>query len=547
MATLILSSAGAAVGTALGGPIGGMVGRALGSVAGAALGGALSGSGRSTRFVEGPRLADVAGLTSTEGDPIPRVYGRARIGGTLIWATRPLEVANTAVQRAAAPAKAMGGLTGGQRTVTTRYTYFANLAVGLCEGEIAFVRRIWADGKEIDQVGLNPRVHTGGPGQEPDPLIVAKEGAENAPAYRGLAYVVFENLPLAAFGNRVPQFAFEVIRPVNGLFGRVRAVDLIPGASEFGLDPDRVTVDLGLGRTEAANRHQLQRVTDVVASLDALQALCPNLRRVAVVATWFGTDLRAGSCRVVPKVEAAHKRALPEDWRVAGITRDRAEVVSTLPDGSPAFGGTPADAGLTRLVAELARRGLAVSLYPFVMLDVPAGNALPDPHVPSAAQPAYPWRGRITCDPAPGCPGSPDRTAAADAQVAAFFAGGYRAALLHYAGLAAGWAASGAPLAAFVIGSELVGLTRVRGAAGYPAVDALRDLAAALRARLGPAVTLVYGADWTEYGAHVRDGGATVRFPWTRCSPIRTSAPWGSTGTRPSPTGATTRTTPTSR
>ncbi|MFX4982830.1 hypothetical protein ABTB81_19715, partial [Acinetobacter baumannii] len=77
------------------------------------------------------------------------------IGGTLIWATRPLEVANTAVQRAAAPAKAMGGLTGGQRTVTTRYTYFANLAVGLCEGEIAFVRRIWADGKEIDQVGLN--------------------------------------------------------------------------------------------------------------------------------------------------------------------------------------------------------------------------------------------------------------------------------------------------------------------------------------------------------------------------------------------------------
>ncbi|KQS76763.1 hypothetical protein ASG32_26780 [Methylobacterium sp. Leaf361] len=513
MATLILSSAGAAVGTALGGPIGGLVGRALGSVAGAALGGALSGAGRHARFVEGPRLADVAGLTSTEGDPIPRVYGRARIGGTLIWATRPLEVANTTVARAAAPSKGLGGLAGGPRTVTTRYSYFANLAVGLCEGEIACVRRIWADGREIDQAGLTLRVHTGGPGQEPDPLIVAKEGAENAPAYRGLAYAVFENLALAAFGNRVPQFAFEVIRPVNGLFDRVRAVDLIPGASEFGLDPDRVTVDLGLGRTEAANRHQLQRGTDVIASLDALQALCPNLRRVAVVATWFGTDLRAGSCRVVPKVEAADKRARPEDWRVAGITRDRAETVSTLPDGSPAYGGTPADAGLTRLVSELARRGLAVSLYPFVMMDVPAGNALPDPHAPGAAQPAYPWRGRITCDPASGRPGSPDGTAAADAQVAAFFAGGYRDAVLHYADLAAGWAASGTPLAAFVIGSELVGLTRVRGAAGYPAVRALRDLAAALRDRLGPAVTLVYGADWTEYGAHVGDGGATVRFP----------------------------------
>jgi len=169
MATLILSSAGAAAGTALGGPIGGLVGRALGSVAGAALGGALSGSGRHARLVEGPRLADVAGLTSTEGDPIPRVYGRARIGGTLIWATRPLELANTAVQRAAAPAKGVGGLAGGPKTVTTRYSYFANLAVGLCEGEIACVRRIWADGREIDQAGVELFAQLGTAGRSTRP------------------------------------------------------------------------------------------------------------------------------------------------------------------------------------------------------------------------------------------------------------------------------------------------------------------------------------------------------------------------------------------
>ena len=401
----------------------------------------------------------------------------------------------------------------GQKTVTTRYSYFANLAVGLCEGEIACIRRIWADGREIDQVGLTIRVHTGGPDQEPDPLIVAKEGAETTPAYRGLAYVVFEGLPLADFGNRIPQFAFEVIRPINGLYGRIRAVEMIPGASEFGLDPDLVTVDLGLGRTEAANRHQLQRATDVLASLDALQALCPNLRRVAVVATWFGTDLRAGSCRVVPKVEARHKQALPADWRVAGITRADAEVVSILPDGNPAYGGTPSDDGLTRLVAELVRRGLEVLLYPFVMMDVPAGNGLPDPRVPGATQPPFPWRGRITCDPAPGLPGSPDGTSVADAQVAAFYANGYDAEILHYADLAARWAQAGVPIAGFVIGSEYVGLTRVRGAAGYPAVQAFRAIAAAVRARLGPGVALVYGADWTEYGAHVLDGGATIRFP----------------------------------
>ena len=85
---------------------------------------------------------------------------------------------------------------GGQKTVRTTYAYFANLAVGLCEGEIALVRRIWADGTELDRTAVTCRVHVGAADQAPDPLIVAKEGAD-APAYRGLAYVVFEGLPLA--------------------------------------------------------------------------------------------------------------------------------------------------------------------------------------------------------------------------------------------------------------------------------------------------------------------------------------------------------------
>ncbi len=115
------------------------------------------------------------------------------------------------------------------------------------------------------------------------------------------------------------------------------------------------------------------------------------------------------------------------------------------------------------LIAELKARGLKVTLYPFVMMDVPAGNALPDPWTGAASQPAYPWRGRITCDPAPGRPGSPDGTAAAAEQVDAFFCGGadgwnYRTMILHYAALAV--AAGGVD--AFLIGSELRSLTRVR-------------------------------------------------------------------------------------
>ena len=57
---------------------------------------------------------------------------------------------------------------------------------------------------------------------------------------------------------------------------------------------------------------------------------------------------------------------------------------------------------VTHLIQELNARGLKVTLYPFVMMDIPAGNGLADPYTGTSSQPAYPWRGRITCDPAPG-------------------------------------------------------------------------------------------------------------------------------------------------
>ena len=80
---------------------------------------------------------------------------------------------------------------------------------------IGRVGRIWADGKPLDISQLTIRVHRGAEDQAADDLILAKEGAGNSPAYRGLAYVVFERLPLADFGNRIPQLSFEIIRPVG--------------------------------------------------------------------------------------------------------------------------------------------------------------------------------------------------------------------------------------------------------------------------------------------------------------------------------------------
>lgn len=215
---------------------------------------------------------------------------------------------------------------------------------------------------------------------------------------------------------------------------------------------------------------------------------------------------------------------------VSGVERESAAAVSTH-DGGAAYGGTPSDRSVMDAIAEIKARGLKVTLYPFVMMDVPAGNELPDPYG-NPAQPAYPWRGRITANPAPLMPGAADRTAAARAQVEAFcgdalpgqfsastntiaFSGpstdwGFRRFVLHHAKLAQ--AAGGVD--AFLLGSELRGLTTLRDESdGFPFVEELCVLAGDVRAMLGPATRITYGADWSEYfGHHPQDGSGDVYF-----------------------------------
>lgn len=526
MATLLLQVAGAALGSALGGPVGGVIGQALGGLAGSSIDQAwLGNSGGGNKIVDGPRLKEVNGLAATEGAAIPRLYGRARLGGQLIWATRFEEEVTVSITRTKS-----GGKGGGRskKTFETTYSYHANLAIGLCEGPIAFIRRIWVDGRELDVRTVQMRVHHGYETQEPDPLIVAKEAGE-APAYRGLAYVVFERFPLADYGNRVPQFDFEVVRAVEGLGGMIRAVALTPGAGEFVYDVRPVSHEPEAGVTESLTRHQLYGGGDVDTALGHLVALCPNLRRVSLVVSWFGDDLRAGACSVAPRIEIPHKPTVGAQWSVAGVSRLSARVVSQV-GGRPAFGGTPSDESVVALIRRLRfDYGLEVVLYPFVMMDIPAGNALPDPYSGATSQSRYPWRGRITCDPAPGEPGSPEGSGALAAQVASFVGTvtpadmavadsgvvcakpdewSYRRLVMHCAALAQ--AAGG--VEGFVIGSEMVGLTHLRAAAGYPMVDHLVAIAQDVKAML-PAALATYAADWTEYGADVRAGGDIVDFP----------------------------------
>src|SRR6185437_11368773 len=114
MAALLLSVAGGVAGSALFGPVGAIAGRLVGALAGNAIDQALLGP-RSSQSVNGPRLGDLSVMASTEGAPIPRVYGRARVAGQVIWATNLEEVVNTRTQTAGG--KSTGG--GSVSTTTT--------------------------------------------------------------------------------------------------------------------------------------------------------------------------------------------------------------------------------------------------------------------------------------------------------------------------------------------------------------------------------------------------------------------------------------------
>ncbi len=466
----------------VGGIVGGGVGRAIGAALGGVVDRGIVGALSPTRQV-GPRLETLKIQTTAEGTPMACVFGRARVTGQVIWAARFLERRNSS-----------GGGKGGPRTVD--YAYSLSFAVALCEGPIDGVGRVWADGRPMDLTGVAMRVHRGAEGQTPDPLIEAVEGG--APSYRGTAYVVFEDLPLGAFGDRVPQLSFEVFRRPDGdgLEEMLEGVCLIPGAGEFVLATEAVMRREGLTRTSAENVHLGDGRTDLIASLDQLEAQLPNLKRVSLVVGWFGTDLRAGHCQVRPGVERRDKPTEPLTWSVAGLGREEAHLISQV-DGRPAYGGTPSDESLRQAVAALKARGWAVTLYPFVFMDVPADNDLPDPYG-GVRQAAYPWRGRVKGEDGAG----------AAAEVAAVFGTadgwGLRRLALHYAALAAETGCDG-----LLIGSEMRGLTWTRDAAGgYPAVEQYRALAAECRAVVGPDVAISYAADWSEYAGHRPDDGS---------------------------------------
>jgi hypothetical protein len=208
MATLVLT----ALGTAIGGPFGGALGALIGQQADRLV------FGSGTR--QGPRLRELTISSSSYGQPIPRQFGRMRVPGTVIWSTDLIESKRKDKGRKGQPS-------------TVSYSYSASFAVALSSTPLARLGRIWADGNLLRgaqddlKVGGSLRFYRGFGNDPVDPLIAADKGVA-APAFRDCAYVVFENLELGDFGNRIPALSFEVF--AEGGDAQVSLAGLVPAA-----------------------------------------------------------------------------------------------------------------------------------------------------------------------------------------------------------------------------------------------------------------------------------------------------------------------------
>jgi hypothetical protein len=195
--------------------------------------------------VKGPRLTDAQQQTSQDGVPIPLTFGVVRIQGNII-VTGPLTE-----HKHKDDGKGSG-------TETTTYTYTRTYAIGICEGPIGGIRRVWKNGKLVmdatppsegadvhDRLAFfrffdNHVLYLGDENQVVDGELEAAVGAGKIPAFRGLAYMVAVDEDVTDTAGAIPTFEFEVITTGSTYVQYEYVPVTFPQVMPWGLSPESV-------------------------------------------------------------------------------------------------------------------------------------------------------------------------------------------------------------------------------------------------------------------------------------------------------------------
>lgn len=121
------------------------------------------------------------------------------------------------------------------------------------------------------------RIYPGDEAQEPDAFLATQTGGVH-PAYKGLAYAVFESFSLEEYGNAVPTFEFVVRTAETTIADAVRRVVTLAEMSldaDFNLtDIDTLTVDgyAGIATTSQTTGRGLLDQLALVADIDFVES-----------------------------------------------------------------------------------------------------------------------------------------------------------------------------------------------------------------------------------------------------------------------------------
>ena len=429
----------------------GMIAPVLGLNIGSSLGGIIDNKLFGTPSKEHKmryRLSDLMVQTSCYGKVIPEIYGTVRVAGNIIWSSDIREAHTRRKQ------KVKLGKGQKMKHIFDEYKYYASFAISICKGKINEIIRTWADDELIDISEYNYRLYLGTEDQMPDPIIEGLMGYGKTPAYRDQAYIAFENFPLEKFGNRIPNFNFEVKKIArkdsNNAEQLVNSVMVIPGSGEFVYSTDihykseymqKDGQIYNYGKLKPVNMNNHYKEADAKRAFMQMLETFPNLKWIGLSCAWFADNLDISKASIYPAVEYNHTSF--SNWNCAGISRENARVVSKDNSGELLYGGTPSDETILEFIDMCHSHGIKVMFYPIIMMDM--NNK--------------PWRGRMI--------GKPE-------DVKKFFekSDGYNRFILHYANLLKG------KVDAFSIGTELKGITAIKDDDNnFTAVKKLADLA----------------------------------------------------------------------
>lgn len=345
-------------------------------------------------------------------------------------------------------------------------------------------------------------IHNGSEDQEVDLHLQEHYGINNCPAYKGIAYVVMQNLTLHDY-YKIKNVQFHILKTNNYLSEykissrhQIESIVLIPGCGEFVYD----TIIRTKQQNEniiPLNSHNPHGIANVLVSLNHLKVTCPNLKNISLVICWFArgkfennqvdvasivsSDIES-NVGIFPCVEYDDDIKHSTEWSVANFRRNpknnneiKANVITKV-NNTLLFGGTPSDESLINLVTELKMRGFNILINPMLMIDLHE----------------KPWRGMITYT--------------NEADIVRFFRGknqnfakGYNNFILHYAKLL------GPYVDEFSLGSEFYGLSK-----SIVFALEMKILAKEVRSFLQKNCKILYGSNYDEY--HQKDNNRIINL-----------------------------------